>query len=320
MDSPRRKALVFSGLIGGVKARERAFTLVELLIVIAIIAILASILLPVLNAAQKRGQAARCESNLHQIIIGWIMYNGENNGQFAVNNFALWTSAIPNDWAGAGPKTGVNYVAGIMSGYQGGVDDTNAALLVNSKYSELAPYVQNASVWRCPADRSTVFANGRGLPRVRTYSMSQAVGTMSLAGGNEPENYLNHFWEPQNNGVPGHWRTYSKESQMLAPGPSDLWVMIDENPDSIDDGGFNFGMPRPGVNSTVGWFDYPAKTHGNSFTIAFADGHVELHGFVHPGQIQPTTYTAYLWTSAFVQASGDPDVFWFASHTSAPGP
>ena len=304
----------------GVKTRKDAFTLIELLVVIAIIAILAAILMPVLNEAKKRGQAARCTSNLHQIMTGWIMYNGDDNGQFAVNNFSDWTSAAPNDWAGVGPRTGVNFVAGIMSGYQGGVDDTNAALLVNSKYSQLAQYVQNPGLWRCPADLSTMFANLKGPPRVRSYSMSQAVGTASLAGTNEPENYLHYFWEPQYNGGQGHWRTYAKESQMLAPGPADLWVLIDENPDSIDDTGFNFGMPKPGKDSTVGWFDYPAKTHGNSFSIAFADGHVELHGFVQPGNIIPTTYVAYLHTASFKQASGDPDVFWFANHMSAPGP
>lgn len=326
----RSKASVWSGLTASVGARKRAFTLIELLVVIAIIAILAAILLPVLNEAKKRGQAARCTSNLHQIMIGWIMYNGDDNGQFALNNYADWTSAAWNDWAGTignpGPRTGVNFVAGIMSGYtcspsDGSPDDTNAALLVNSKYSQLAQYVQNPGLWRCPADQSTMFPNLAGSPRVRSYSMSQAVGTASLAGTNEPENYLPaQGGDPQYNGVQGHWRTYAKESQMLAPGPSDLWVLIDENPDSIDDSGFNFAMPNPRQPSSVGWYDYPAKTHGNAFSIAFADGHVETHGFVQPGVIKPTTYAGYDHTSTFVPASGDPDVFWFASHMSAPGP
>jgi prepilin-type N-terminal cleavage/methylation domain-containing protein/prepilin-type processing-associated H-X9-DG protein len=54
---------------------ERAgFTLIELLVVIAIIAILAALLLPALNAAKEAGRTARCQSNLHQIGLGLMLY------------------------------------------------------------------------------------------------------------------------------------------------------------------------------------------------------------------------------------------------------
>ena len=50
------------------------FTLIELLVVIAIIAILAALLLPALSAAKEAGRTARCQSNLHQIGLGLMMY------------------------------------------------------------------------------------------------------------------------------------------------------------------------------------------------------------------------------------------------------
>ena len=57
------------------------FTLIELLIVIAIIAILASMLLPVLNKARQRGTATQCTSRLKQTMQGCLLYDGDYNGQ-----------------------------------------------------------------------------------------------------------------------------------------------------------------------------------------------------------------------------------------------
>ncbi len=53
---------------------DAGFTLIERLVVIAIIAVLAALLLPALGGAKQQGQSAKCKSNLHQIGTALAMY------------------------------------------------------------------------------------------------------------------------------------------------------------------------------------------------------------------------------------------------------
>lgn len=60
--------------------RRRAFTLLELLVVVGIVALLAALLFPVLASAKERGRKTVCASNMHQIGLAILMYRDTDEG------------------------------------------------------------------------------------------------------------------------------------------------------------------------------------------------------------------------------------------------
>jgi prepilin-type N-terminal cleavage/methylation domain-containing protein len=65
---------------------QRAFTLIELLTVVALIGILASLLLTAISSAKKKSRIAVCTSNLHQVSLAVYMYVDDTSEQPGVTN------------------------------------------------------------------------------------------------------------------------------------------------------------------------------------------------------------------------------------------
>lgn len=98
-------------------------------------------------------------------------------------------------------------------------------------------------------------------------------------------------------------------------GPADLIILMDEDPDTINDGLWTFVEPEQ--NSQTKWDDMPTKYHGDACPFSFADGHSEIHFWRNPGAISRTTYQAYD-PAAPPQINGNPDVWWVARHFTRP--
>src|SRR5436190_1269147 len=82
---------------GGRASRLTAFTLVELLVVIGVIALLISILLPTLGRARYQAQLTTCMARLHDFSAAMVMYAGENRGYFPRSDIAMLTGRNAQD-------------------------------------------------------------------------------------------------------------------------------------------------------------------------------------------------------------------------------
>ena len=113
--------------------RLRAFTLVELLVVIGIIALLISILMPALTRARDQALRTQCMNNLRQLLAGCHMYVVEYKQNWPFSNW-LSQEVKPN------PHAGWLYKYPNMSQPE------------HREASALWPYLKNHGVYRCPVD------------------------------------------------------------------------------------------------------------------------------------------------------------------------
>jgi prepilin-type processing-associated H-X9-DG protein len=192
--------------------------------------------------------------------------------------------------------------------YSGSAADTNLDDLINPQYAMLGEYLKSPRVFKCPADISC--SHGRsGPPRVRSYSMNAAIGPNGDNNGSDPRLQQGN-WLPY-----PKYKVFIRESELISPKPSQLWVIVDESADSINDGSFAVQMPSSAA-ATV-WVDVPSKAHGDACGFSFADGHSEIHKWVSPGNVPAPTYiTPYNGRETFPELY-DQDILWVAKRTTA---
>jgi prepilin-type processing-associated H-X9-DG protein/prepilin-type N-terminal cleavage/methylation domain-containing protein len=254
----------------------RAFTLVELLVVIGIIALLISILLPALNAARQQAATVKCLSQMKQLGNAFVMYVNDNKGWLPScdtcgplypQNFTDFNGNPVFRTVSSSPTTLANYV-----GWIGWVDGTGVPAALSN--GTLWKYINNANVYKCPSD-SNIY-------RTRTYSMNSFLNTGSYGSWLTIDQFDIYKMTQIKNAAgtiafveesdPRSAQMASTSNAAMTQWNLGGWY---ENPLICD--------TIPGPEPTAGyWDDTIASWHRGGGNIAFADGHAEYHRWTDP--------------------------------------
>lgn len=277
--------------------RRSGFSLVELITIPAVLMILGGLLLPAFARQLQRATTTVCLGNQRQFALALELY-ANDTGRYVPNSF-FGVNQSPDDRVLPDGQTirdlerSTKWVRGWLEFGRVNTDNTNRAFLADS---HLTPLLDSSPKrWVCPRDKSVaVDAEGRRHPWLRTVSLN------ALFSGAIASPFDSSFY-----------RVFQNPSAV--PNPSTRFTFMEERADGINScvfvPGDLFSAPSGTGGTTLG--NYPGFHHQNGPTLAFADGHVEIHPMKDP-RTTPRATGNKLPTQT--PSPGNPDAAWLLSH------
>jgi prepilin-type processing-associated H-X9-DG protein len=218
--------------------------------VIAIIALLASLLLTVIIKAKGRALEKYCMNNNRQLCVAWQMYAQEN--KHLVNNFGR--IEMQSEYR---TRSFNNWVNGVMD-WTTGEQNTNPAYLYNGLLNQ---YAAAAKIYKCPADNylSGLQHQMGWTSRARSFSMNGFLGRFVKNGVDLTAKGRNPFSPDQQQFL----------SLSDIPDPTGIYIFQEEQADSLNDAYFWM--------DNAGWVDIPGSYHNGGSDFSYADGHCAVH-------------------------------------------
>jgi prepilin-type N-terminal cleavage/methylation domain-containing protein/prepilin-type processing-associated H-X9-DG protein len=295
------------------RQRRGAFTLIEVLVVVAIIALLVAVLLPALSRARDQVRSVSCRSNMKQLMTGMLLYVNEQKVLPATHSLFWmqilfgqeWPRPSGVTWDGARDRlVALTYAAAYRQPYH---LDPEFVADVPGK-GTLFRYVKQPAVYVCPADKPGAADNtplgGGGNGRL-SYSMNAYIGCKA------PENLQGFTYaaDSLNNLLPGRKKRVSfTAGQRVVFSSSRFAAMFEDHPSyhtntTFPDGNFNC-IDRIATRHMLRAGSGSGSAEGRS-SIAFLDGHVE--GRLYPAQTIGRELFAEFGQPVFWREAGLPD-------------
>lgn len=232
--------------------KRHGFALIELLVVVAVIALLMALLVPALRSAREQARRAVCLSNLRQLTLAWQTYAQEYDGCL-VNGRVAFVGTYAHDRAG----TRVSVRGWLGRAF---LETDRTALIEHPDKGPLWPYVSDVDFYRCP----------NAIPgHLSTYGIVSGANGCEMEGTVVPETRDWGTLSKMGRRVGRTVLRLTRLEQITHPGPALRMVFIDVGQSIIDD--FRVDYLRPLWHTA----DLPPIRHAGGTTVSFADGHAE---------------------------------------------